>query len=276
MDISTLAELAPWDWPEEAADAIRAALESDDTPADDRELAAEVAGELAVMSDEMAGSLLAVLRQADLPEALRGMAALALGPCLEECDTVGFDEPGETAISEQTFERVLATLRELYLDETQPTEVRRRALEASVRAPQDWHPEAVRAAHGSEDPDWRLTALFSMEYIRGFEPEILAALDSDDEEQLYLAICAAGAWEVDRAWKPVRAVALDDSADPELRVAAIEALVGIRPAEAREVLADLVDDDDEEIADAAAEAMAMAESFAEFADAEDDEEDKAR
>lgn len=272
MDISTLAELAPWDWPEEAATAIRAALESDDTPAEDRELAAEMAGELVVMDDEMAASLLALLRRAELSDEIRGAAALALGPCLEECDTVGFDEPDETAISEQTFERVLETLRELYHDEAQPTEVRRRALEASVRAPQDWHPDAVRAAHGSGDPDWRLTALFCMEYIRGFEPEILAALDSDSEEQLYHAICAAGAWEVDKAWKPVRAVAIDDSADPELRIAAIEALVGIRPAEAGEVLADLVDDDDEDVADAAAEAMALAESLAELTDEEEGDE----
>ena len=274
MDISTLAELAPWDWPEEAAEAIRAALESNDTPAEERELAAEMAGELVVMDDEMAGSLLALLRRADLPDELRGAAALALGPCLEECDTVGFEEPDETTISKQTFERVLGALRELYHDESEATEVRRRALEASVRAPQDWHPEAVRAAHASDDPDWRLTALFCMEYIRGFEPEILAALDSDNEEQLYHAICAAGAWEVDGAWKAVRAVALDDSADPELRIAAIEALVGIRPAESREVLGDLLDDNDEEIADAAGEAMAMAESFAEFADEEDGDADE--
>jgi len=54
-----------------------------------------------------------------------------------------------------------------------------------------------------------------------------------------------------------------------LLLAAIGAAGSIRPAEAREILADLADSDDEEIAEAAEEAMAMVEVAL---DEEDDDE----
>jgi hypothetical protein len=44
-----------------------------------------------------------------------------------------------------------------------------RILEASVRAPQDRHPDAVRAAYASGDAAWKLTAVFRMADVRGFE-----------------------------------------------------------------------------------------------------------
>ena len=56
-----------------------------------------------------------------------------------------------------------------FMDGDIPKDVRREILEASVRAPQDWHQEAVRMAYSSDDESWRLTAVFCMCYIRGFE-----------------------------------------------------------------------------------------------------------
>jgi hypothetical protein len=55
------------------------------------------------------------------------------------------------------------------MDASVPTDVRRRILEASVRAPQDWHRDAIRAAYASDDDVWRLTAVFCMRSVRGFE-----------------------------------------------------------------------------------------------------------
>jgi hypothetical protein len=49
--------------------------------------------------------------------------------------------------------------------------VRRRVLEASVRAPQDWHQEAIREAYSSGDESWRLTAVFCMRFVRGFKDQ---------------------------------------------------------------------------------------------------------
>jgi hypothetical protein len=57
-----------------------------------------------------------------------------------------------------------------------------------------------------------------------------------------------------------------------LLLAAIDAVGSIRPAEAGEILVDLADSDDEEIAEAAEEAMAEAEIAS--GEEDDDEEDE--
>ena len=61
---------------------------------------------------------------------------------------------------------------------------------------------------------------------------------------------------------------MSDAPKP-LRLAAIAAVAGIRPAEARGILVDLANSDDKEIAEAADEAMGMAEAPS---DEEDDDE----
>jgi len=80
------------------------------------------------------------------------------------------------------------------MDVEVPKNVRRRILEASLRAPQDWHQDAIRAAYSSDDEDWNLTAVFSMRWVRGFDDQILEALDSDNQHVHYQAVLAAGNW----------------------------------------------------------------------------------
>ena len=177
-------------------------------------------------------------------------------------DLLSFDEEvlGGKPISEHTFQRIQQSLRARYLEEHVPKEVRRRILEASVRAPADWHRDAIRAAYAREDRDWRLTAVFAMQYVRGFTDEVVASLDDPDEEIRYEAVRAAGNWEVDAAWPHVAALLAPPVTDKPLLLAAIEAAVAIRPREAEPLLADLSDSDDVEIADAASNAMMMATS----------------
>jgi hypothetical protein len=69
------------------------------------------------------------------PENLRGQAVISLGPVLEQADTDGFENPGDVPIVQKTFVRIQETLFKLYMDGDVPKEVRRRILEASVRAP---------------------------------------------------------------------------------------------------------------------------------------------
>jgi hypothetical protein len=85
-------------------------------------------------------------------------------------------------------------LQKLYFDNGIPKEVRRRILEASVRAPESWHQNAIQAAYSSGDKDWMLTAVFAMGRVRGFDDQILEALKSADPEIHYEAVEAAGAW----------------------------------------------------------------------------------
>jgi hypothetical protein len=97
-----------------------------------------------------------------------------------------------------------------------------------------------------------------MHYVRGFDAQILKALNSADPEIHYEAIRAAGNWELGAAWPHVAAIVKDAGAPKPLLLAAIGAVASIRPAEASRILADLADSDDEDIAEAADEAIGMA------------------
>jgi HEAT repeat protein len=162
-------------------------------------------------------------------------------------------------------------LKKIYLDNSTPKEVRRRILEASVRAPETWHQNAIRYAYSSGDKEWMLTAVFSMCWVRGFDDQILAALQSADPEIHYEAVNAAGNWELDAAWSHIVELIHDAHTPKPLLLAAISAVGSIRPAEAGNILVELADSEDEEIAEAAGEAIAAAEVVS---DEEDDEEDK--
>ena len=257
--VEVLAEIPPWEWPEDAGQALLELLRDDGASGADRLLAAELAGNLVVINDELVDALLSILGGAGETQALRGQAAISLGPVLEQADTDGFEDPDDVPIAERTFHRIQQTLRALYVDAGVPSDVRRAILEAAVRAPQSWHRDAVRAAYGSGDEAWRLTAVFCMRFVRGFDEQILEALDSENSEIHYEAVRAAGAGEVSAAWPHVSGLVTAENIDKPLLLAAIEAVASIRPREAAEVLSDLLDSDDEDIADAVSEAMALAE-----------------
>jgi hypothetical protein len=275
MDVKALRDTPPWQWPAGTGTTLLEILRDDRAPEDDRLVAAELAGDLTVMNDDLVEALLAILRRGGESETLRSRAAISLGPVLEQADAHGFEDAGDVPIAEHTFDRVLASLRKLFRDADVPSEVRRRILEASVRAPQSWHPAAVRAAYASDDPAWKLTGVFGMRYVGGFDPQILEALDSDDPDIYYEAVCAAGAREMDAAWPHIAALVTSGETDRALRLAAIEAAASIRPREAATILRDLIDSDDDEVVEAAHEALAMIEpSLA--GDHEDDEDDEPR
>jgi len=273
VDVKTLKETPPWEWPEGTAQSLLEILQNDQAGASDRLIAAELAGDFTVINDELADALLSILRSGDASGELRGEAALSLGPVLEHADTEGFEYPGDVSITERTFNGIQESLRKLYADAAVPEEVRRRILESSVRAPQDWHPAAVRAAYASDDEAWRLTAVFCMRFVRGFDRQILEALRSKNPDIHYEAVCAAGNWEVDAAWPHIAALVTSGETDKHLLLAAIEAVAYIRPQEAAEILADLADSDDEDIAEAGYEAMTMAEGLSDEDDEDDEDED---
>jgi len=269
MDVKALRDIPPWEWPAGAGKIFLDILRGGQAAEADRLLAAELAGDFTVINDELADALLSILRSDDEPEKLRGQAAISLGPVLEHADMDGFEEADDVPIAKRTFHRIQESLRKLYMDAGVPKYVRRRILEGSVRAPQKWHGEAVRAAYGSDDEAWRLTAVFCMRFVRGFDAQILEALESRNADVHYEAVCAAGAWGVHAAWPHIAALVTSGETDKPLLLAAIEALPSIRPREAAKILDDLTDSDDEDIVEAVSEAMVMAEGLA-------DEEDERR
>jgi hypothetical protein len=183
----------------------------------------------------------------------------------------GFDDPyDEPSISEQMFERIKGTLKQVFQDASVPKLTRRRILEGSVRATQDWHEEEIRKAYVSDDPEWKLTAVFCMNYVRGFEKEVLESLDSKDELIHYEAVRAAGSYEIAEAWPHIAGLARSEQTEKYLRIAAIEALSTLKPQDSLEILHELSDHEDEDIAEAADEARTMAVGFLD--DGEDDDE----
>ena len=273
MDLKILKDMPPWDWPEDAGKVFLVVLLDDHADEFDRLLAAGLCGDFTVINEELADALVSITRNDDEPETLRAQAAISLGPVLEHADIDGFDDD-YVPISEVMFLGIQESLRKLYMDASVPKDVRRRILEASVQAPQDWHQDAIRAAYSSRDENWMLTAVFSMRWIRGFDDRILEALERTDPEIHYQAVCAAGNWEVDAAWSHVVELVNSKETDKPLRLAAIDALASIRPQEAGVILVDLTDSDDEDIVEAAYEAMTMAETLSDGELDEDENEDK--
>jgi hypothetical protein len=269
MDLKALKDTPPWDWPEDTAEKLVRVLQDKQVAESDRLLATEMAGDFTVVNEELVEVLLTLLCSWDESEGVRGQAAISLGPILEQADIEGFDDADDVPISEQTFRRIQELLRELYNDAEIPREVRRRILEASVRAPQDWHESAIRSAYTSGDDLWKLTAVFCMRFVRGFDKQIAEELNNGNPGIRLEAVLAAGNWSIELAWPYLAALIHSDKTPKPLLLAAIEAVPNIRPQEASELLADLTECDDEEIVDAVHEALAEAEEPS-FADEEDD------
>ena len=271
MSFKVLKDTPPWDWPEGTGKMLLDILRDDRAKEPDLLLATELAGNFAVIDDELVAALLSILRSGDKSEEVRSRAAISLGPVLEHADTHGFEDADDVPIAERTFHRILESLRTLYTDARVPKEVRRRILEASVRAPQDWHQDAVRAAYSSHDEAWRLTAVFCMRFVRGFDAQILEALGAENPDVRYEAVRAAGNWAVAAAWPHVAALVTSSTTEKHLLLAAIDATASIHPHEAAAILGALADSDDEDIVEAVHEAMAMAQGPSDEDDDEDDD-----
>jgi hypothetical protein len=259
MDLNVLKEIEPWQWPEGLSRRLLTILRNPKAAAEERLLAAEFAGDFTLINDDLAAALLAILIDPGEPDELRAQAAISFGAALEQADTDQFDDPESVPITEKMFLKIKASLSQLYRESGLPKLLRRRVLEVSVRAQEEWHPAAIRSAWSDPDPEWKLTAIFCMGYVRGFDQQILEALGSADPQIHAHAVEAAGNWEVEAAWPHIAALAENLDADKDLRLTAIEALSNIGAEESVAILADLCEDADEDIAEAASDAMSMAE-----------------
>lgn len=271
MDLESLRDTPPWDWPENTAAELEKALTEPATSPALRLIAADLAGDSVVINDRLAGCLLKIIANPAAPEDLRAAAAISLGPALESTDLGDFDDDIDPPpLSELTFEEIKKTFRKLHADKTQATLVRRRILEASVRAEQDWHADAIRAAYNNGDRDWVLTAVFCMQYVEGFDPQILKQLDNPDPEIQAEALFAAGDQAVEAAWPHVARLLENPMAPRDLLLAAISAAATVNHEEAPALLRGFLDSPDEEIDEAAREALEMAEGETYNLDGDDD------
>lgn len=261
MDLEQLYDLPSWEWPEGTAERLLALVQDTKASAADREMAAELLSDISVMNDAVASVLLNVASDHDEDPGVRSMAAVALGSALEYADVEGFDDSEEDPLSERVFQKIQKRFYELYHDPRTPTDVRRSVLEGSVRAPQEWHRQAVASAYASGDDGWKLTAVFAMRWVDGFEKEILESLESEDPEIFFQAVCAAGAWGLPEAAPVLERLLRLEEIDEDLLFAAIEAVATVMPERAPEVLGDLLNSDDPDVVDAVEESLARAKSI---------------
>ena len=262
-DLAILEVTPPWEWPPETREVLLRRLRDDQGDEAERLLAAELAGEILVVNEELTKALSAIIADRGATDRLRSRAAVALGPVLEQMhlhEPLGeeLDELEPPVIPPHEFQRIRWELNSLYLNEDTPKLVRRRILDASVRAPETWHEKAIREAYGRDDGEWRLTAVFCMGHAPGFADKILKALDDADEGVRFEAIRAAGLREIRAAWPHVARLLRSPDADRDLLFVAIEASVGVRGKPTIEFLNELSESEDQEIAEMAEEAMMMA------------------
>jgi hypothetical protein len=206
-----------------------------------------------VMDDEIALAFLGVAR-GEGTEAIRADSLVGLGPVIDEAgldyaDGIEFDFGPELGppVSREVFKSIVDDIRRLYEDEAQPKVIRRRALEVLVRSPEPWLREEIRKHYASDDADWKLTSVFAMGFITGFDEEIAETVKTADESLLFEALNAAGSMGVTSAARRVRELA-QSSRDMEIRVAAIEALPNVDPDGAAGILQQLIGSDEEEVA----------------------------
>lgn len=226
------------------------------------------------MDDALAREILAIIAS-DAADDVRADAIVALGPAVEECGIEYMDDelpegvPFTAPLSREAYGELADALRAVYEDESQPTLVRRRALEVLVRDPQPWQADAIRRDFASSERDWKMTALFAMGYVRGFEQELLDVLRTAEGDLLYEAVRAAGNAEVVEAAPILEAFALSEETDPDVRLEAIAALPSVDP-ECFDLLDELAESTDEQVRGAAEQAL---EELQMFGDDLDDEED---
>lgn len=258
MDLKTLAATPDDEWPADTGRNLLRILRDEGAGETTRFVAARLAASLTVIDDDLVDQLLSILDRGDFSDKLRSQAALSLGPVLEQSDIGTFGQPKGVPISEGTVRQIKAAFRKHHGDGGVPKTVRRSVLSASVRAPEPWHQDAIRAAYAHRDRDWRITAVFAMRWVDGFEASILDALRSDDDKIRYQAVRAAGNWGLDAAWAYVQPI-LSQTGDKRVLLAAIDAVASIRPNEAASVLSDFTVDEDDEIVEAAQGALVAAE-----------------
>lgn len=230
------------------------------------------------MDDALATEILAIV-SSDASEDIRSDAIVALGPALEECGIEYMDEdeeeppPGYGApLSREAFEEATAALRAIYEDASQPKLLRRRAIEVLVRDPQPWHADAIRRDFASGERDWRMTALFSMGWMSGFDRELLDTLRTADGDLLYEAVRSAGRAGLQEAAAIIEALAISDDTDRDVRLEAIAALPSVDP-DSFDLLEELSESPDPEVRSAAVDALENLQMFAEDLDEDEDDEE---
>jgi HEAT repeat protein len=255
--LDALASDSDWELPPESRAVLEESLRSPD-PAVRRE-AVEM---LAQSIDDGLATLALEIARRDPEEEIRAAAASALAPAL-----AASADPSDSAryppLSERGVEAVRQGLRQLYFDSASPKELRRRALEAAVQAPETWQVGAVRSAWASDDPEWRASAVFCMVRLPDFVSELQDALR--DRAPIVRLEAARAAGDAGLVQAASRLLVLAQAADEEplVRIAAMESIGLLGDRKAMSALRELAATPDPELSFAARSALARIKGYEE-------------
>lgn len=142
---------------------------------------------------------------------------------------------------------------QLYDNEAEDIDVRRRALEAISNSSHEMVKNAIKAAYRSDDRRMQISAIFAMGRTCDdvWQDQVLDELTSDDAEKRFEATRAAGELSLIEAVPKLARLAVDD--DREIQEMAIWALGEIGGKESERVLSELLDIAEENEDDALAE-----------------------
>jgi len=206
------------------------------------------------MTYDTADLLIRVLETDPSPE-VRAAAASSLGRFTY------LAEMGKT--DKKTAEKVRETLLSAYHSDSEPVQVKRRALEALGYLCDDDIVDVVAQAYQSEDPKMKASAVFAMG--RNCHPRwldiILSEMRSPNPEMRFEAARAAGELEDERAVPQLEDLISDP--DEEVRRAAIASLGEIGGKRAKRALQVCLRSPDASIREAAEEALEEIDFFEE-------------
>jgi len=197
--------------------------------------------------------LLVMVRDDDAVDA-RVAAAIGLGQFVLMGELEEFDQ--------SAFRRAQGTLLDIFDDEDEDIEVRRRALEAVSNSTARRVEQAIHEAYQSDEHRMRVSAVFAMgcSADERWAPIVLDELESDDRELRFEAARAAGELELEDAVPALTRIAFDD--DTEIRDVAVWSLGEIGGREAKRVLQLLSEEarasEDDDLLNAIEDAIASA------------------
>lgn len=220
-------------------------LQDDDLPV--RGLAA--AGLAGCETPEATAALLGSARSSQEDDTVRAEAVAALGEVAlrVELGWAGAEEAGE----------VVGALREIAEDLREEPPLRAAAIAAAAVAHEDWVPALIDDAYGSEDPALRLGAVQAMGRNADpiWLPSLEASLFADEADERSAAAAAMGELGLEDGAPPLLDLLDEDLADLDVMITAVRALGAIGGEEAMGRLAELRTHPDEQLRDAAHEAI---------------------
>ena len=259
-----LQEIPPWEWPKGSGEIFLEVLHDEQATESDQLIAAELAGEFSVINDELVDALIAILNRSDKSEELRGTAAIARGRPLRASSwkasrtkaTVLLPNPRLTRsrshCARSTWTPITCQGRCAAESSRPPcAHLRTGILMLSERR------FPVMTRHGGSRPSSACATFL------GSTSRFSRHSAARTRRILREAVIAAGEQVVDAAWPRVTALLNPSQTERSLLLAAIDAVASINPDLAPEVLNDLGGSEDDEIATAVFDALALQEALRE-------------